>query len=139
MKELYSLTEHNYTVDSGKIGYHYYVIRSTGNHPCAYVGATSDIGCGKTIEELDDMLPTHLGITYEGDFPLEGLDPKLKWIGWDYGHALDYQMIFEKYPDDFKYELEHYKKYTYEDIMKDIKNVIRYLEVIPDIEAITGD
>lgn len=139
MKELYSLTEHNYLVASGKIGNYYYAIRSTGYHPCAYVGADFDIRHGKTIDELDDMLPTHGGISYDGTFPLSDLDPKLNWLGWDYGHDLDYIMIIEQHPELAVYESEHYKKYTYEDIMKDIKNVIRYLEVLPDIEAITGD
>lgn len=135
MKDLYSLTEHNYVVDAGKIGYFYYVIRSTGNHPCAYVGTTSDIGCGRTIEELDDILPTHGGITYKGDYPIEGLDANLKWIGWDYGHCFDYQAYFEKDLEGYKNDIKNTKKYTYKDIMADIKYIIKYLEAIPFIDS----
>lgn len=134
MKELYSLTEHNYVVDSGKIDYLHWVIRSTGDHPCAYVGSTGLFGM-VSMDELDDILPTHGGITYSGNYPIDGLDPNLDWIGWDYGHAGDYQAFFEKYPEDYNKNIKNSKKYTYKDIMKDIDWVISYLKAIPFIEV----
>lgn len=129
MKELYSLTEHNYIVDSGKIDYLHWVIRSTGDHPCAYIG-TNGLWKGEK-EEIQEHISVSFTYDSREDPHLEGLDPELDWLGWDYGHAGDYEAYFEKDPEKWKVQLKKAKKYTYKEIKKDIEWVAKVMLALP--------
>lgn len=126
---LYSLTHNNYVVTTGYYCGYAYVVRSTGNHPCAYIGCEH---FARPLDELKCILNVHGGITYNTrqDPILDGLNPELEWIGWDYAHVGDYQMLFEKYPEDYAQERSEAKRYTVPEIMIDIQNVIRLLTLI---------
>lgn len=133
MKELYSLTEHNYIVDSGKIDYLHWVIRSTGDHPCAYIG-TNGLWKGEK-EEIQAHIPVLLTYDSREVSHLEGLDPELDWLGWDYGHPGDYEAYFEKDLEAWKDEIKNSKKYTYQEIKKDIDWVVKVMLALPFIAA----
>ena len=65
---------------------HKYVIKTMGYYPTAYVSVDKD------IEDDYALKSVYCGITYHSteSIHLNGLDESLMWIGWDYGHALDY-------------------------------------------------
>lgn len=96
-------------------GYQWYIV-SYGAYPCAYV--RSDIP-----EKLQDEIAVHGSITFAGkafnEFPVKG-----NYIGWGYNHYDDYCGCLE-YPD-----LASGKKWTFAEIMDDVRSVIRQLQEI---------
>lgn len=100
-------------VSSGELyGYQWYIV-SYGSHPCAYV--RSDIP-----EKVQDEIEVHGGITFSGkafdEFTVKG-----KYIGWDYNHYDDYRC------EDTHPYLIGGKKWTLDEIMDDVRSVIRQL------------
>ncbi len=118
MKELYNRNRECYVVDKGTYKDIDYVIKSIGSHPTAYVNVQNT---QQNIDIIDNMSP--IMITYESKEIgwLPGLDPHKEWLGWDYGHAGDY-LCFRTEEDDISGH-----KYTYEEVMKDVKAVIEII------------
>lgn len=91
-------------------GYEYLVL-SFGTYPCAYIRA--DKLTKKQINYIDKNC--HGGIT----FSKKSMGGYLKntegeWIGWDYAHFNDYIDAYFSYG----------KKYTTEEIIREIKSII---------------
>jgi hypothetical protein len=95
----------------------YYYIFDLGSHPTAYI----KIGKNNKFYNInyfdyDIDINVHGGITYTNNrLPIwYGKQYKDSWfIGWDYAHAGDYTLYWNKG-----------KKYTLEEIIKDCKKVI---------------
>lgn len=118
----YEDVQKDYIIDRGIYRGHEYVIRWNRTHPCAYVRPKH----GLDDEQLDNI-PVHGGITFCGNWLAftnhEIFDGSRIFIGWDYAHAGDYWASF------FRdcYNKMGLKKYTYEEIMEDVKKAIDYL------------
>ena len=112
----------DYIIDRGIYRGHEYVIRWTGTHPCAYVRPKYYL----SNEQINNM-PVHGGISFCGNWLCfsngEIFKGSENFIGWDYAHAGDY------WASSFRdcYNEMGRKKYTYEEIMKDVKKAIDYL------------
>ncbi len=93
-------------------GYQFYVV-SYGSHPCAYV--RSDVP-----EKVQDEIEVHGSITFAGkafkEFPVKG-----QYIGWDYNHYNDYN------ESPYGMLLCGGKRWTMDEIMDDVRDVIRQL------------
>lgn len=89
------------------------------SHPCAYIKISYD-----KVKPFEDELPCHFGLSYEGDYPLDQLDEESGWIGWDYGHALDY---INCRGNDFEELNKGNKKWTLEEIICEIKETIDFI------------
>lgn len=115
--ELYSSERLNEVVETGEYCGRKWVIKTLGTYPCAYVENID----GMTIEEAEDLESPYCGISYSTDAygPLKGLDTNISWLGWDYGHALDYNSIYN----------QEGMKHTIEEIRQCVKDVIDELEV----------
>ena len=91
-------------------------IKNLGSHPTAYVKMPERcIYNGCTYEEIPIIV--HGGLTYSEE------EQDGYWIGWDYAHCGDYTVL--------KYEGT---KYTTDDILKDVEDVIYQVQKILDIE-----
>ena len=110
-------------------GFHYTIV-SYGTHPCAYVEIPEkhDLYNVSDEDKLIDI-DCHGGITYVSATGI--IKPSNKnhrdghWIGWDYGHYMDY--VYSPYnfaPLDDKIDD---KKWTTKEILEDVKNVIEQL------------
>lgn len=104
------------------MGYNFWII-SYGSHPCAYVELQKDHPyygkCNCDAYDLD--INVHGGITF-GDYGLGSTISDDKFLlGWDYNHYNDYN-----YKDE-QYGLASGKKWTTEEILEDVKNVIKQL------------
>lgn len=95
-----------------------YVIVNLGIHPCAYV--QSDKNCCGTFEE-----PAHCGFTFyntlshwekHADNEKQKIILRKKFVGWDYGHYGDYSPYWQEG-----------KKWTTEEILENVKEVIEWL------------
>lgn len=130
MKDLYSMTEHNYIVEEGEIDDFKYCIISTGDHPCAYVGMKGlfeKYGYDRLYENVE----VHGGITFDSETSwVTKLDENLEWVGWDYAHVGDYLACMSRHLEWYKDDLKEARKYTYEEIMSDIKKVVDFLRNI---------
>lgn len=88
-----------------------YIIRTLGKWPCAYLGLVDEPDFD--VDELD----APVSFTYKSwewarfDF----MDKEHVWLGWDYGHGEDYIPGYQ--------ETGH--KYTVEEIIEDVKKVIK--------------
>lgn len=116
----------DYIIDRGIYRGHEYVVRWCGSHPCAYVKPR----CHLSDDQIYDI-PVHGGITYCGWWPSFGdseiFEGSKHFVGWDYMHRGDY--ITSEF-EDYYNEKVITKKYTYEEIMKDIKKVINHLCIL---------
>lgn len=113
----------DYIIDRGIYKGYEYVVRWCGSHPCAYVRPKY-----KLDDEQLDNIPVHGGITFCGNWLAfinhEIFDGSRIFIGWDYAHGGDYRTSKFK---DYYNEKVITKKYTYEEIMEDVKKAIDYL------------
>lgn len=102
------------------LGYPYLII-SNGTHPCCYVQVPKGHEYyGKEWEDIDILC--HGGIT----FSQTNTDC---WIGWDYAHVDD-----QYGADDFILNRKG-KKWTTEEMLEEIKNVINQLKALEVIEG----
>lgn len=112
-------------------GYSWYVI-SRGTHPTAYVKlprvaeafSMDDISCHGGITYVNSSLKVGGGVSVDGF-----------WIGWDYAHACDFSGYFPGSGG---------KKWTTEEIVSDVKDVIKQLIVLygrfePEEETIEAE
>ena len=113
----------DYIIDRGIYRDHEYVVRWCDSHPCAYVRPKYYL----SNEQINNM-PVHGGISFCGNWLCfsdgEIFKGSKNFIGWDYMHWGDYR-ISEF--DDYYNEKVITKKYTYEEIMEDVKKAIDYL------------
>lgn len=147
-KELYCEDELHYVVEEGEVEGFYYIIKSVGGYPCAYVGKRrmlegimdegmiEDYGFeGDNMKKLWLVIDVHGALTYSYQSPtpdkklprgisyMEGLNPNLDWIGWDYAHYGDYiagSLFQELYPDAYKWTLD--------EIRDEVRSVIKQLQ-----------
>ena len=111
--------------------YHYAIV-SYGTHPCAYVEIPQGHEYyGKNIYNFDFPIKCHGGITYSSDkgilFPVEHeLHRDGYWIGWDYNHYNDYY-AYNIDPAKADRIFRCVKKWTTEEILEEVKNVIDQL------------
>lgn len=99
---------------------HDFVVKSMGWHPTAYVRLNKE----EPIN-LDDI-KCHCGVTYSEDhLNMDGLRVKGFWVGWDYGHACDFNGICLR--PEMEALSRHGKKWTTEEIVAECKNVIDQL------------
>lgn len=91
---------------------HEYIIKTLGYYPTAYVSVDKDIKDDFALKSV------HNGITYHSvdTLHLDGLDIYHRWIGWDYGHCLDYIK--------FKDHEQKGEKHTLKEIEQCCKDVI---------------
>ncbi len=88
-----------------------------GNYPTAYIGEQT---LKVSAEILEREIQVHGGITC---IPMNDEHDKdgYQWIGWDYMHNGDYSDL---HPNG--------TKYTYENVLNDIKSVIRQYRILVD-------
>ena len=114
-------------LDSGQcFGFNYYII-SFGSHPCSYVEIPNNHKLyNKKYMDIEDEIEVHGGLTYSCN-KLYGVDDTgIKWfIGWDYAHAFDYQLIGRR--DGKLIELEGHR-WTLEELRQDVFDVCKQLE-----------
>lgn len=110
-----------------------YMIISYGIYPCAYVELPKGHKYyGKDIYNLDDLpikIRCHGGITHSEDglFLLEHKHHRDGyWIGWDYNHYNDYH-AYNIDPAKADRIFRCNKKWTTEEILEEVKNVIDQL------------
>lgn len=114
-------------LDEGIYHNYHYAIVSLGSHPCAYI----EIPKGhRYYDKVYDEIPLncHGGLTYANDTGiLNGYNHRSGyWIGWDYAHYMDY-CYYEFISDLFKEEDSDLKRWTTEEILTEVKNVIDQL------------
>lgn len=123
MKEVDYTSKKYEILDEGDYNGRHYVITYTGRHPCAYVEFNDEF---ERNSELWENVPCHWGANFldQGPWTYQynkiNDDPRI-YIGWDYGHVVDYS----RFNDDVSL-----KKWTVREIRKDIKKVIAYLNMI---------
>ena len=113
-------------------GYHYMIV-SYGTHPCAYVELPKAHGLyGRDVYKFDDFpIVCHGGITFSlcevGLFPLEHKNHRVGFlICWDYNHYNDYH-AYDIDPAKADRIFRCDKKWTTEEILEEVKNVINQL------------
>lgn len=82
--------------------------------------------CNLSDDQIYDI-PVHGGITYcnrTSYFLYANFEGSKYFVGWDYAHGGDYRTSKFK---DYYNEKVITKKYTYEEIMEDVKKAIDYL------------
>lgn len=115
----YSYSEEEYAIDVGVMKKHNYQIWWISGWPTAYVLPLKPL----TEDEIEQC-HCHGGITYEGSSnPLDRLQ-RQPYIGWDYSHWGDYRCS-PKGMDSMCNEEDH--KWTYGEILQEVKNIIEYL------------
>lgn len=108
-------------VKRGAIDGYEYFICDYGTHPCGYI----NLDIKKiNVEELIWQISVHGGITYAKQGFILGdkviCNKSELVIGWDYAHSDD------QYGEDIAFG----RKYDVEDIMMDIRNVIKQLKIL---------
>ncbi len=101
-----------------------YVISDGASYPCAYVRIPDNHPFfKKKRKDIEDKFQCHCGCSYSS-YRCPALKEKSGqwWIGWDYGHACDYQ----------EYMSEPYsgKKWTTTEIIDECKEVITQLRKV---------
>lgn len=111
-------------LDEGVYKDFHYAIVSYGSHPCAYVELPKG---HKYYGEYYDDIPIncHGGLTYSDEcgiiFPEDNSNHRDGfWIGWDYSHGYDYNVISARIGISGK-------KWTTEEILEEVKAVINQL------------
>lgn len=99
-------------LDSGVYRNRKYSIISLGSHPCAYVEFHNEFERG---DDLWYKTPCHGGITFD-DYAYWDENDETYYIGWDYAHSEDY-LPYNVYG----------KKWTIQEILENVKEVIDYL------------
>ena len=103
-----------------------WVIVARQDFPCSYVRIPAghrmyQKDFGKIWNDDDYYIKCHGEITWAGPFPDKKLiqpDEVVWWIGWDYGHAGDYNASFPSTGD---------RKWTIEELTSHVKDVITQL------------
>ena len=98
-----------------------YYIMNLGTHPTAYIKIPKGHKLyGKTDEKIYQEVDVHGGITYINDsITIENNQKIDGWfIGWDYGHYVDYMGIEELVPMEFRIGG---KKWTTQEIYKELR------------------
>lgn len=113
----YEYTKKPYLIDTGVIDKHKYQIWWMGSYPTAYVLPLKSL----TVDEVDECY-CHGDITYTPEAGLLDRLQKEPYIGWDYAHSGDYKCWLTA-PDKGK-------KWTFEEIIQEVKNVVEYLEFL---------
>lgn len=106
---LYSDVRFERIIEKGEYRGHKYLIRSLGSHPCAYV-TVNVTNCD--FDDLDGGLDVNYKSWEWSRF--QGMEGSESWIGWDYGHAGDYNPEF----------CEDGRKYTTDDLRADCRKTI---------------
>lgn len=111
-------------------GYYFYII-SYGVHPCAYVEIKPDHPWYKKDycywnegpDDISNIINCHGGLTYSGNLH-HVLGENDRWfLGWDYGHAGDFEGIYLNDIINCRM-LMNDKKWTTEEIYEEVRNVI---------------
>lgn len=113
----YEYTIKPYLIDAGAIGKHEYQIWWMGSYPTAYVLPLKPL----TVDEIDECY-CHGDITYIPEAGLLDRLQKKPYIGWDYAHIGDYKC--------WSATKDEGKKWTYEEIIQEVNNVVEYLEFL---------
>ncbi len=120
MKEMiYGFDRKMEVLDTGYcLGLLYYIL-NLGTHPTAYVKIPRN---SKYYGKKDIDIEVHGGITYADDHIWINNTQKIEgwFIGWDYAHMGDYIGYEERVPKEYRVGG---KKWTTEEIQKEIKNV----------------
>ena len=130
-------SSHEVLVDDAYKGYRY-VIVSYGQYPCAYVVLEKWHPCYE--KQCDySYINCHGGLTYS-EYGLRAPKKHGKaqkvisnnfWvIGWDYDHLGDFNGRLCEYGKTFAYI--HGKKWTTQEILEEVKDVIEQLDFIYD-------
>ena len=115
-------------LDEGVYDGFHYVILSLGSHPCAYIELPNTHKYyGKDYYNIP--IYCHGGLTYSSNegivFPKDNLSHRDGyWIGWDYAHYGDFCYYGIPYLDCGSFD----KKWTTEEILKEVKDVIEQLK-----------
>ncbi len=113
---------------SGRYNNYNYYILNLGTHPTAYVEIPFyHKYYKKDYKEID--IEVHGGLTYSRDYLYISKNQKIEkswFIGWDYAHCDD----FVGYSLRFPKELQNGKKWTVEEIEKEVYNVCKQLKKI---------
>lgn len=126
---IYREPPHTEILDEGIYKNFHYAIVSYGSHPCAYVELPKGHKYyGKSYDDVDDIdISCHGGITFSSYGMFSDNNPNHRngfWIGWDYDHISDYNSIRARY---YTTECSYVKKWTTEEILGEVKNVINQL------------
>ena len=116
-------------LDSGQcFGFNYYII-SYGSHPCCYIEIPNFHKLyNKNYWDIEDEIEVHGGLTYSRN-ELYGVDNTgIKWfIGWDYGHAFDYQLLGRADGKLLEYQGH---KWTVDELRQEVYNVCKQIKEI---------
>lgn len=111
----------------GKYRGYPFVILNLGTHPTAYVCLPKDHPYfGKKYDDMED-LDVHGSVTFVGKEVFRSTIKDRWWIGWDYAHPSqgDYIPLLETIGP-----FQQAKKWTREEILDEIKDVISQLTTI---------
>ena len=105
-------------IKSGEHSGYEFFIAWYSSHPNAYIRIPKDHPYyGKDYREIDDKELVHCGFTFSGeDVGRRYGMPEGWYLGWDYGHCMDYINFPDCKLDGFKW--------TVKDIERDCKEVI---------------
>lgn len=109
IKVLYSNKQCDVVLKTSEYKGHKYAIRTLGYYPTAYVSLDKDIEDEFLLDSVYGGITFHSVVSGHLGF----LDKNLVYIGWDYGHAMDYLPFNEKGI-----------KHTFEEVEGDCKKVI---------------
>lgn len=107
-----------------------FYIFNLGTHPTAYVKVPKN---SRFYGKSDIDIEVHGGITYADDHIWINNTQKIEgwFIGWDYAHMGDYMGYEEKVPEEYRVGG---KKWTTEEIYKDVKDVCYQVYVKKEIQ-----
>ena len=116
------------------MGYQFYIL-NLGTHPTAYIEIPKESKLfEKDYDEIYDMgidIDVHGGLTYS-DNHLQDIKENTWFIGWDYAHAGDYCGYEELMTEHMRLGR---KKWTTEEILEDVANVIEQIDLLLEQEA----
>ena len=124
MKEMmYQKKRTKEVLHSGVYRDHKFVILSLGTHPTAYVECKI-YDCDSDGDKRLENISVHGGFTYL-DFASWEDDIKTIYLGWDYGHYMDYEGYEELFP--LYMRSNEKKRWTTAEIFEEVKSVIDQL------------
>ncbi len=107
----------------GKYLKYKYYITSCGSHPCCYIKLPKCSLFYNRLQDLDDEIQVHGGVTYTGKdiSHVRLIKENSCYFGWDYAHYGDYKYIDEN-------TIFGGKKYTIYDLLWDVIDVCEQLK-----------